>query len=118
MKKSNISGYVLIATKGRQNKMIKEKEINIVPSYSCQNCFKEFRSQEDLKIIPGKTPFCSDICEFRWNYKLVQKTDFTNLQLQIYQKLLNNFEPFSQQKVNYILTKFFHRKWKGQGDKP
>lgn len=80
--------------------------------YSCQNCGSLFYLEEPVKIIEMLQPVCSKRCEFGLIYKFIEKMEYSDEILEIFQKIVekkDKIEYFSRQKAIYSLSKSYEK---------
>ena len=73
--------------------------------YTCQFCHQEFRSFEDLEIIPQLSPLCSSRCRFKLIFSIF--AGYTQERLLCLSKLMS-YEPkpsFNRQETCFNLVK-------------
>ncbi len=84
--------------------------INPTNYYTCQFCFKDFKSDKEYIIIQEYSPLCSNLCLFRFIYRILR--DYDEKMLNVIEKHFNiNQKSLSlSQKRAYNLTKLIIKK--------
>lgn len=83
------------------------KVINLNPInyYSCQFCERDFESDKELIIIKGNSPLCSQLCLFRFIFKILKGYDKNELDI-LAKELCISQKPLSlSHNLVYNLTK-------------
>tara|TARA_Y100000310_G_C20654930_1_gene801489 strand:+ start:911 stop:1339 length:429 start_codon:yes stop_codon:yes gene_type:complete len=85
------------------------KKIKIIPIniYSCQFCGRDFETTKEYIITPEHSPICSNLCLFRFIYKILKDYDketlyFIGKELNIIKK-----DMYTQKELSYNLTKHY-----------
>ena len=80
-------------------------EINIVNTYTCQVCKKEFDTNYEYLIILNQSPLCSSKCVFRLYYKKLSAYDKKDLLLLGELLKIQDFNIIKQQTLIFELNK-------------
>lgn len=93
---------------------IKVIGVNVLKTYSCDECGKWFKSKEEFTKNPPNNFFtiCSKKCEFRFIYNLIKKQYYSEqnlmLMLIIIEKQQKN-KWFNREEAIYELSKYYNK---------
>lgn len=82
----------------------------MIIEYSCQQCGRTFKSENEQEIIRHLTPTCSNLCMFRAVYNYVNKLPITEKDLKLIlekQKRYRKDTEMSRAKMVYSYTQWF-----------
>jgi len=86
---------------------MKEINLNLLNTYTCQLCDKNFKTKIDYIIIQGYAPLCSHKCLFKFIYRILNKYDEKELYIMACQLDIDKKTIEDKRKLIFSLTKFF-----------